>query len=238
MKKLLFLIALVFVLCSCSNVLDNRVGSVQFSASNSRGITASIDYPSLLDKVWNLTATKLDGGEKVGEGEYTELLLTDSIGLFSVGNWRFMIIDTEGKITGSVETTINAGVNVIPITVRSTASKGTLSIEDCNFLESKVGAKVNYVDCYVDDQRINGTEWVVSDSMTTDGDLFTLPTITTQLAGGTHTVRLYYGADNGGFSSETVRIRVVNGMTTHFTIGEQEGNLTVTIAFDVVGAIE
>jgi len=70
-----------------------------------------------------------------------------------------------------------------------------------------------------------------------DGDLYTLPTIALQLAGGIHTVRLYYGADNGGTSTETVSIRVVNGMTTHFSVGEREGNLSVSVAFDIQEAI-
>lgn len=104
-------------------------------------------------------------------------------------------------------------------------------------MESKIGAKVNYVDCYVDDNRVNGTDWVVNPSMTEDGDLYTLPTISLQLAGGVHTIRLYFGADNGGTSTETVSIRVVNGMTTRFSIGEHEGNLSVSVSFDVVDAI-
>ena len=64
-----------------------------------------------------------------------------------------------------------------------------------------------------------------------------LPTLLLQLPGGIHTIRLYYGADNGGTSSETISVRVVNGMTTHFSLGEQEGNMTVTVNFDVVEAL-
>ena len=210
--------------CSQDDVLDNSVGVISFDTSIARGITASIDYPSLLDKTWNLIATKLDGGQKVGEGEYDNILLTDTLGPFTVGSWRFTITDSEGLITGSVDTTIKAGSNTISITVRSTANKGTLLIENCNFLESKIGAHVNYVDCYVDDNRVNGTDWAVSPSMTEDGDYYVLPTLSLQLSGGIHTIRLYYGADNGGTSSETISIRVVNGMTTHFSLGEQEGN--------------
>lgn len=233
------MILILAVSCTLDNstVLDNRTGSISFVPDVSRGITASIEYPSLLDKVWTLVATKLDDGARTGEGQYEDIVLTDSLGPFSVGAWRFAITSADGSIAGSVETTIRAGSNSIAITVRSTANKGTLSVEDCTFLESKIGAKVNYVDCYVDEQRINGMEWVVGPSMTTDGDLYTLPTITMQLPGGIHTIRLYFGADNGGKSTETISFRVVNGMTTHFSIGEQEGNITVTVAFDVVNAL-
>ena len=232
MRKAFLFLAILALLVSCAQ--DNGVGTISFDTSISRGITASIDYPSLLDKTWALTATKLDGGQKIGEGQHDDILLTDSLGPFSVGSWRFTITDSEGNITGSTDTTIKAGSNTIAITVRSTSTKGTLLIEDCNFLESKIGAKVNYVDCYVDDNRVNGTDWAVNPSMTEDGDLYILPAISLQLAGGVHTVRLYYGADNGGTSTETVSIRVVNGMTTHFSIGEKEGNLTVSVSFEML----
>lgn len=238
MRKLFFIVMILALLTACSqNVLDNSVGMITFDTSITRGISASIDYPSLLDKTWTLTATKLDGGQKIGEGQYDNIILTDTLGPFSIGSWRFTISDSEGAITGSVDTTIKAGSNTIAITVRSTATKGILLIENCTFLESKIGAKVNYVDCYVDDNRVNGTDWAVNASMTEDGDLYTLPTISVQLAGGIHTIRLYYGADNGGTTTETVNIRVLDGMTTHFTLGEQEGNLTISVSFDVLGAI-
>ena len=139
--------------------------------------------------------------------------------------------------TGSVTTTIKPGSNTISIPLHSTSNKGTLLVENCNFLKSKVGAKVNYVDFYVDEQRLNGTEWVVTDAMTEDGDYYVLPTLTLQLSGGVHSIRLYYGADNGGFSSETVNIRIVNGMTTHFSIGEQSGNLAMSVYFEILDAI-
>lgn len=240
MKRAFFIVLMaVLILTACTldnsvDVLDNSVGRISFDTSIARGITASIDYPSLLDKTWTLTATKLDGGQKIGEGQYDNIVLTDTIEPFSIGSWRFTITDSEGAITGSVDTTIKAGSNTIAITVHSTATKGTLLIENCTFLESKIGAKVNYVDCYVDDNRVNGTDWAVNASMTEDGDLYTLPTIALQLAEGIHTVRLYYGADNGGTSSETVSIRIVNGMTTHFSIGEKEGNLTVSVSFEIL----
>ena len=54
---------------------------------------------------------------------------------------------------------------------------------------------------------------------------------------GIHTIRLYYGTDSGGFSSDTISVRVVNGMVTHFTIGEQEGNMSVLVSFDQVEAL-
>jgi len=237
-KAFIFVIILTLFVCSCTqeNVLHNSIGTVSFSADVSRGVIASIDYPTVMDKVWVLTATKKDNGDTVGQGTYDEVILTDSIGPFSIGLWEFSITDSNNLYTGTVTTNIKAGSNSVAISLHSTSNKGTLSIENCNFLESKTG-KVNYVDCYVDEQRVNGTDWVISPSMTTDGDYFVLPTLTVQLAGGIHSVRFYYGTDNGGFNSETVNIRTVNGMITHFTIGEQEGNTTITISFDIQDAI-
>lgn len=238
MKKIAFLLILVLALVSCA--LDNSttdVGYVRLSADRSRGVTASIDYPTLLDKTWTLQATKTDGGAATGAGTYEDIVLTDTLGPFSVGSWAFTITSTDGSISGTANTEIKAGNNAVVITVSSTASKGTLLIENCSFLESKIGAHVNYVDCYVDDNRVSGTDWAVSASMTEDGDLYVLPTLSLQLPGGIHTIRLYYGADNGGISSETISVRVVNGMTTHFSLGEQEGNLVVSVNFDVVEAL-
>lgn len=236
---LFFLVALIATSCvmdnSTSDVLHNSTGTVSFSTDMARGISASIEYPSLLDKVWVLTATKTDNGNTEGSGTYDDFILTDTLTL-SVGSWRFTITDSSGSITGSVDAIIKVGSNLVSIAVHSTASKGTLSIEDCSFLVSKIG-RVNYVDCYVDDARMNGTEWVISESMSEDGDYYVLPTISLQLSEGIHSVRLYFGMDNGGQSSDTVNIRVVKGMVTHLTIGEQDGNLSVTVYFEQVEAI-
>ena len=237
MRKILIVLAIVIgVLVSCSqNTLDNSVGSVRFVADVSRGVSASIEYPTLLDKVWTLTATKLDNGGTIGQGTYEDVLLTDSFGSFSVGSWRFTITDSDNSITGSVNTTIKAGNNTVSLTVHSTASAGVLSIEECNFLTSKIGA-VLYVDLYVDEERINAP-WAMSQLTSEDGDYYVLPTVTLNLAEGIHSVRFYYGTDAGGVSSETIRIRVVKGMITHFSLGEQEGNLTITVAFDEINAL-
>lgn len=238
MRKIAFLLILVLALASCT--LDNStagVGYVRLSADRSRGVTASIDYPTLLDKTWTLQATKTDGGAATGAGTYEDIVLTDTLGPFSVGSWAFTITSSDGSISGTANTEIKAGSNTVAITVRSTASKGTLLIENCSFLESKIGTHVNYVDCYVDDNRASGADWVVNASMSEDGDYYVLPTVTVQLTEGIHTVRLYYGTDNGGFSSDNVSIRIVNGMTTHFTIGEQEGNLAISVSFDVQEAL-
>ena len=236
MKKIIPFIFCLLLLCVSCAEHDPALGTITFDTSVSRGITASIDYPSLLDRTWTLTAVK-NGGEDTGAGTYEDLLPTDAIGPFSVGSWTFTITDSQNLFTGSVTTTIKPGNNTISITLHSTSSKGTLLVENCNFLKSKVGANVNFVDCYIDENRMNGTEWVVTDAMTEDGDYYVLPTLSFQIAGGVHTIRLYYGADNGGFSSENVNIRVVNGMTTHFSIGEQAGNLAVSVSFDIQDAI-
>lgn len=105
MRKFLLFVLLIAVLTACTldnstSVLDNSVGFVSFDSSVSRGILASIEYPSLLDKTWTLAATKLDGGQRTGEGQYEDIVLTDSLGPFSVGSWRFTITDSEGTITG------------------------------------------------------------------------------------------------------------------------------------------
>ena len=236
MKKLLYILFTLLLLSSCT--LHNSVADVgyfRFDPAQSRGVSASITYPNLLDKTWTLTAAKLDNKATTGEGTYDNVVLTDSFGPFSVGSWRFTITSADGSITGSVTTNIKAGDNTVSITVHSTATTGTLSFEDCNFLESKVG-HVLYVDPYVDDNRINAP-WTVANFITDDDNYFVLPTFTMNLEEGIHTIRLYYGTDSGGFSSDTISVRVVNGMVTHFTLGEQEGNMSVLVSFDQVEAL-
>ena len=235
MRKILFTLLCVLLLTSCA--LDNsvRTGMVSFTADRSRGVSAYIEYPALLDKTWTLQATKTDNGATTGEGTYEDVVLTDSFGPFAVGTWIFTLTSSDGKISGSVNTRIKAGNNSVAITVRSTENKGTLSVEGCDFLISKAG-QVLYVDLYVDEERVNAP-WATSQLTSEDGDYYVLPTVTVQLTEGIHAVRLYYGTDAGGFSSESVSIRIVNGMTTHFTIGEQEGNLAITVSFDVVEAL-
>lgn len=234
MKKLVFLLFAVLLLVSCTE--NDGTGYLSITAEQSRGITASIEYPTLLDKVWNLTAEKLDNKGNIGEGTYDDVLLTDTIGVFSIGEWRFTITDSENKITGYVTTTIKAGANRVGITVHSTASKGTLIMDGCNLLLSKEG-DVTKVDLYVDEQRVN-TQWLIENLSSEDGDYYVLPDVSVQLTEGTHTIRLYYALNNGGRSSDTVRVRIVNGAVTRFTIGEQEGNLYLTVSFDTVEALE
>ena len=236
MKRLLpFLLILSMVFVSCSQRVASDVGYISFDTSDSRGISAFIEYPSLLDRTWNLTAVKLDSNGTVGAGTYEEILMTDALGPFSVGRWRFAITDSAGKITGTSEASVKPGNNTISVTVRSTETKGTLSVENCNFLLSKTG-NVLYVDLYIDGERIN-TNWVTAQLTSEDGDYYVLPTITQNLSQGIHTIRLYYATDGGGQSSGTVSVRIVNGMTTHFSIGEHEGNMMLSISFDEVSPI-
>lgn len=236
MKKILPLLLLILLVSCSADVLDDSTGYITFSTDISRGVTAYIEWPSLLDRTWTVVATKTDTKGTEGQGTYTDILLTDSLGPFSVGSWTFTITDSDNLYTGTVNTTITPGSNSLNVTLHSTSNKGTLSIEDCSFLVSKLGT-VNYVDCYVDDQRVNGTDWVVSPSMTTDNDYYVLPALSLQLSGGVHTVRLYYGTNSGGSSSDTVSVRVVNGMVTHLSIGEQEGNMLISVSFDIVEAL-
>ena len=231
MRKGLLLLVVLALMCSCSS---DKTGTVRLSADSSRGISAYIEYPSLLDKTWTLSAEKVDGA-RTGEGQYENIVLTDELGPFSTGQWRFTITDSENKITGTKLQTINAGTNTVSITVHSTASKGILSVENCNLLLSRTG-DVSYVDLYIDNERIN-TSWVISQIASDDGDYYELPTVTETLSEGIHTVRLYYATPSGGVSSDTVSVRIVKGMTTHFSIGEHEGNLAISVSFDTQEAI-
>ena len=177
----------------------------------------------------------VDGGASTGAGIYDDFLLTDTLGDFSVGVWRFTITDTDNTITGTVNQNIHAGENDVAITVHSKSSSGTLSVEGCNFILSKAG-NVLYVDLYIDNERVN-TGWVTAQLESEDGDYYELPTVSEKLREGVHTVRLYYATDNGGTSSDTVSVRIVGGMTTHFSIGEQEGTLSFSVSFDIQGAL-
>lgn len=239
MRKTMLLLAIVILLLTActaeSRIFDNQTGTIVFNADVSRGITASIEYPSLLDKTWTLTAAKTDGGAATGAGTFENVVLTDTFGPFSIGSWSFTLTDSDGQITGTAAVNIKAGVNTVNLTVHSTATRGTLSIENCNLLLSTYG-EVTYVDLYIDGERMN-TDWVIANIESDDGDFYVLPTYTEKLTSGVHTVRLYYGTPSGGYSSDTVSIRVVNGMTTHFSIGEQDGNLTLSVSFDVQSAL-
>ena len=77
MRKILFTLLCVLLLASCA--LDNSVktGMVSFTADRSRGVSAYIEYPALLDKTWTLQAIKTDNGATTGEGTYDAVLLPD-----------------------------------------------------------------------------------------------------------------------------------------------------------------
>ena len=97
MKKIIpFIFCLLILLVSCAEH-NPALGTITFDPSISRGITASIDYPSLLDRTWTLTAVK-NGGDNTGAGTYEDLLLTDAIGPISVGSWTFTITDSQNLL--------------------------------------------------------------------------------------------------------------------------------------------
>ena len=95
MKRFMYVLLAVMLLTSCSQA--ERFGNVSFTRGTSRDLFASIEYPDENSLLWDITATKLSSGSKVGEGFVEDALLTDTFGPFSVGRWSF---ELNGKKEG------------------------------------------------------------------------------------------------------------------------------------------
>ena len=240
---LLGILVLLGICCSCvldnstSDVLDNSTGYVSFSDVD-RGITASISYPEIYDKTWTITAEKIDGGADTGEGTYENVLITDTFGPFSVGQWRFTLEGFSGEtkvLEGTVETQIKVGNNTVSAHVHTTASDGKLSFEGSNFSMSEKGA-VSKVLLIVDNE--DAKSWTSIQMTTEDNDIYFLPTFTKTMSKGIHTLHLRYVFQSGDvFNEPDISFRIDGGAVTHITIGMTEGTFLFNITLDTVDAI-
>ena len=243
MRKAFLFVLVLAALCSCvldnsvSDVLDNSTGYVSF-CDESRGITASITYPGIYDKTWTVTATKLDGGSSVGAGTYDDVLLSDTFGPFSVGQWEFVLEGFSNGVKvfeGSVETQIKVGNNTVSVQLHTTASDGTLSFEGSNFMMSEKGA-VTKVLLIVDNE--DAKSWTYMQMTTEDNDLYFIPTFTKVMSKGIHTLHLRYVFQSGDVVNDPdISFRIDNGAVTHITIGMTEGSFLFNITLDTVDAL-
>ena len=237
MKKIIYLMAFILMICSCSqNTLSNSTGMISFSVS--RGIQASVSYPSLTDKTWTVTARKTDGGQTIGAGTYEDVLLTDQLGPFSTGGWEFTLkgYDSDTLVfEGTTTETIRIGNNPISVQLHTTGSQGTFSLEECNFSRNDRGAVTKVI------LKLDGNDtksWTYMQMTTEDNDLYIIPTYTTKLDKGVHTMQLRFIFESGDFSDDVpISFRIDNGATTHITTGLTDGNLTLNVTLEMIDPV-
>lgn len=237
MKKLLPFVFVIFLLCACSNVVDNTTGQVSFFTKGTRGVSASIEYPTTLDKTWTVTATKTDTGNNLGEGVYEDFLLTDTLGTFSVGAWSFALQGYSGNnliFEGEVDFVVRAGNNSIPVAVHTVGAKGTLSVDGCNYTKTGKG-NVTRVILKVDDEDLN--TWVIDNTYTPDGEYYELPGFSKKIEKGIHTMSLRYMTGETWTDSEPVAFRIDAQAITMITIGIQEVEMGLNVTIETVEAI-
>ena len=132
--------------CSQAEVMatPKGVGFVRFSDANtfalrkSVEIMAYIDYPDEYSLTWTVTASKTDTNGKQGEGVYEDVLLTDTLGPFSVGSWHFTLEGRGEKnrliYTGETDKTIGEGNNTVHVDIAPPQEgNGYIRIQGSNF---------------------------------------------------------------------------------------------------------
>ena len=235
MKKVTFiLLAVLLVLVSCSQA-NTGFGTVSFNTETARGIVASITYPEIYDKTWTVTAEKIDGGASDGAGVYDDVLLTDTLDGFAVGQWRFTLEGFSGQqkvFEGSSTTIIKVGNNTVDVVLHTTADGGSLSLENCNFKMSEKGA-VTKVLLVVDNE--DAKSWTYMQMTTEDNDLYFIPTFTKSLTKGVHSMHLRWVFESGDIvNDEDILFRVDNGAVTHITIGLTDGQTGFNVTLEKV----
>ena len=229
--KYIIPLLLVFLLFSCS--VSTETAYVSFSPFSSRGIAASVTYPSLAGQTWTLTASKTDGGDTTGAGVYEEILLTDTFGPFASGSWSFTL--SSALFEGTVTPTLHAGPNTVSVSVHTLGDKGTLSIEDCNFSLSDKGAVSSVI------LKVDGSDlktWTMLELSSDDDDLYFIPTYTKKLAKGIHYLVFRYVFQNGDYEDdEEIAFRIDAQATTHLTVGETDSSFLLNVTLDTQEAI-
>lgn len=243
-KFFVVLLFAVILLVSCSNEVsvssENGLGYITFGETQSRAILASVDYESPYEKVWTITAVKTDNGETTGEGELTNVLLTDSIGPFSTGTWSFYLEGFEGETKvyeGSVDCTIQTGSNAIEVELESIGSEGSLSITGSNFSKPS-GKTPTTVYLYLDNSSIES--WSASE-LTFQDNLYSIPSYQrTAIPKGVHTISLKcLCVENSLVETPlfSVSIRVDANATTSLSFGKFQGRVGVEATINGVDAL-
>lgn len=233
----LAIIALLIIgsLTSCSQAevvaTPKGVGFVRFADANtfasskSVELMAYIDYPDEYSLTWTVTASKTDTNGNQGEGVYEDVLLTDTIGPFSVGSWHFTLEGRDEKdrliYTGSADTSIAEGSNTVHAEVTPPEEgNGTLRLEDCNF-DPAIG------DCFriiYDDNPV--ANFSLSYCSVREDGLYDVPDTNIQIPGGIRTIKVYLGTT----LVRTFRVRILPNITTVMTYGTFEGTASLELS--------
>ena len=241
----LAIIALLIIssLTSCSQAevmaTPKGVGFVRFSDANtfasskSVELMAYIDYPDEYSLTWTVTASKTDTNGKQGEGVYEDVLLTDTLGPFSVGSWHFTLEGRGEKnrviYTGETDKTIGEGNNTVHVDIAPPQEgNGTLRIQGSNF-DSSIG------DCF---RIVSGDNNALMNmplslcELREDG-LYNIPDTNIQVPCGVHTIRLYIGTT----LVRTLKLRVFANHMTVLTYGTFEGTASLEVHLERYDAI-
>lgn len=224
MKRVTTAIVLTLVaMLAISCTTDQKFGYVTFGTA--RDVFATIEYPAPEGQIWTVTATKTSRGSKTGEGTYDKVLLTDSLGPFSVGQWTF-VFDSE-LYHGEVSVQIVEGANAIDVVTSSKGKTGRLTFALCNIPGNATGVYI-----YDGEERIFG----MGNSYMTlrDDGLYAVPTQSYDLEPGIHDIRVTY---NGTDEGETFKVRVLAGLTTTVSFGIFEGKLMFNVTVEKVEAL-
>jgi len=212
MKKALIILATIVILASCAGVEENKEAFVTFRQSASRDVMASITYPAPEGLVWTVTATKNSKGPATGQGTYEQVLLTDSIGPFSIGSWTFAF-DSD-IYHGETTVVLTEGSNEVNVNVSTEGETGTLRFTGCTIPEGSTGI---YID--LDEERIVG---MGSNYMTArEYGGFDMPVREVEAEPGIHDITVTY---NGTLRTETFKVRIVAGLVTTVSFGIFEGS--------------
>ena len=225
MKKALIILATIVILASCAGVEENKEAFVTFRQSASRDVMASITYPAPEGLVWTVTATKNSKGPATGQGTYEQVLLTDSIGPFSIGSWTFAF-DSD-IYHGETTVVLTEGSNEVNVNVSTEGETGTLRFENCNIPSNATGV---YID--MDDNRIVGMG--VQYMTERDDGRYAMPLREETVEAGIHDVLVTY---NGIQETESFKVRVVAGLVTTVSFGVFEGRAQIVVSVDEMEAL-
>ena len=237
MKKtgIITIIVLALLLAvSCHS--ESGLGTVTFSESVSRDLTASIGYPDVNSLLWDITATKLSSGSTVGQGTVEGALLTDEFGPFSTGRWEFSLVGKDGETTvyrGSTTAQITEGPNLLEVSVSPVGETGTLVFSNCNFPHDNGTALYSGLYIFIDSERVYGAG---TQYLTEGTGVWLVPEQTYELSAGLHDVEVIYNG-NEPLTAHTFKVRIEGGLTTTVTFGKFEGTAGLVVNLEQLEAI-
>lgn len=237
-KSITIAIIVMALLLAVSCHSESTFGTVTFTHGLSRDLSASIGYPDINSLTWDITATKLSKGSKVGEGTTEGVLLTDTFGPFSTGRWEFSLVGRDGETAvyeGSTTAYIAEGSNAIEVTVNPVGETGTLVFSGCNFPpDNGNGAEYSGVQILIDGERVFG---ISRNYCTQNNGMWVIADQTTDLPAGLHDVEVLF-VGNEPMTAETFKVRIVGGLVTTVTFGTFEGSTGIVVSVNRMEAIE